>query len=193
MQKWKWLVKALIFGAIVFLAILLVKPLGVATQFSVFTGIIHKAVDPSVISGDNTSGYTSTNALYNKDGGWIASKIENPNYDFILVLAIPLGALAGYTFRKRKGSKEAVYTDDLDVPETRRKDKGLAWVYVPSFIGGFLLLFGARIAGGCTSGHMMSGMMQGSVSGFIFAGVAFAVAIPTALIVGKLGKNRGGY
>ncbi|WP_300643307.1 YeeE/YedE thiosulfate transporter family protein [uncultured Helicobacter sp.] len=27
-------------------------------------------------------------------------------------------------------------------------------------LGGFLLLYGARMAGGCTSGHMMSGIMQ---------------------------------
>jgi len=38
------------------------------------------------------------------------------------------------------------------------------------------------MAGGCTSGHMMSGMMQTSLSGYLFAFAAFAFAIPTAFI-----------
>ena len=48
------------------------------------------------------------------------------------------------------------------------------------------------MADGCTSGHMMSGMMQGSVSGYIFAGAVFAVAIPTALLVDAYNKRKVG-
>lgn len=49
------------------------------------------------------------------------------------------------------------------------------------------MLFGARLAGGCTSGHMMSGIMQTSLSGYLFALGAFAVAIPVAIIMYKKG------
>jgi uncharacterized protein len=38
-----------------------------------------------------------------------------------------------------------------------------------SFTGGFILLFGARMAGGCTSGHILSGGMQLSLSSLVFA------------------------
>ena len=38
---------------------------------------------------------------------------------------------------------------------------------VGAFIGGVILLFGARLAGGCPSGHGMSGNMQLSVSGLL--------------------------
>ena len=55
--------------------------------------------------------------------------------------------------------------------------------YLATFLAGFVVLYGARLAGGCTSGHMMSGMMQTAVSGFIFAGGVFAAGIPTALIL----------
>ena len=58
--------------------------------------------------------------------------------------------------------------------------------YVLPFIGGILLLYGARMAGGCTSGHMM----QGSVSGYAFAASVFVVAIPTALIVTRLRQRK---
>jgi uncharacterized membrane protein YedE/YeeE len=43
--------------------------------------------------------------------------------------------------------------------------KRLIW----SFVGGFILIFGARMAGGCTSGHVISGGMQLSVSSLVFA------------------------
>lgn len=47
-----------------------------------------------------------------------------------------------------------------------------------AFIGGLILMFGARLAGGCPSGHGLSGTMQLSVSGYIalvcfFAGGVF--------------------
>jgi len=44
--------------------------------------------------------------------------------------------------------------------------KNRAWW---AFIGGVLLIFGARMAGGCTSGHIISGGMQFAVSSYIFA------------------------
>lgn len=60
--------------------------------------------------------------------------------------------------------------------------------YITVFLAGILVLFGARLAGGCTSGHMMSGMMQTSLSGYLFALGAFATAIPTAMLLYK--KNE---
>jgi uncharacterized membrane protein YedE/YeeE len=59
-----------------------------------------------------------------------------------------------------------------------------------AFAGGFIVLFGARLAGGCTSGHMMSGMMQTAVSGYIFAAAAFAAAIPVAILLYGKGGNE---
>ena len=53
--------------------------------------------------------------------------------------------------------------------------------YLASLGAGFVVLYGARLAGGCTSGHMMSGMMQTAVSGYIFAAGAFLAGIPAAL------------
>ncbi len=44
-------------------------------------------------------------------------------------------------------------------------NKRIIW----AFIGGFILIFGARMAGGCTSGHILSGGMQIALSSTIFA------------------------
>ena len=57
---------------------------------------------------------------------------------------------------------------------------------VAAFIGGAVLLFGARLAGGCPSGHGLSGNMQLAVSGLL-AMVFFIIAgvITARLIYGK--------
>lgn len=44
------------------------------------------------------------------------------------------------------------------------KIKRIIW----AFIGGILLIFGARLAGGCTSGHIISGGMQYGMSAYFF-------------------------
>jgi len=49
-----------------------------------------------------------------------------------------------------------------------------------AFIGGVLLLFGARLAGGCTSGHMISGISQLTIGSFLFGISIFASGIITA-------------
>jgi len=48
-----------------------------------------------------------------------------------------------------------------------------------AFIGGFLLLFGARMAGGCTSGHIISGGMQLAASSLLFAVTVFVAFLMT--------------
>lgn len=45
------------------------------------------------------------------------------------------------------------------------KPRRIIW----ALIGGFILIFGARIAGGCTSGHIISGGMQIAISSYVFA------------------------
>ena len=75
-------------------------------------------------------------------------------------------------------------------PEAWRQRFGNSYSkrYIFAFSGGVLVLFGSRLAGGCTSGHMMSGMMQTSVSGYLFAASAFLVAIPCAILLYKKPK-----
>ena len=190
MNNQKWLKGAIILGLSFFISILLVKPIGVSTQFSVLAGIVHSAIDQDVIQKDSEreSGYRSSNEYYDKSDGKLAKAIKNPiNYDFIFVLAIPLGSLIGYLTRSKKDEKLDLEDKIDDSKESCKVDTNKSFIkkYLPNFIGGFLLLYGARLADGCTSGHMMSGMMQSSLSGYVFAGVVFAVAIPTAILIKK--------
>jgi uncharacterized membrane protein YedE/YeeE len=50
-------------------------------------------------------------------------------------------------------------------------------------IGGAIMLYGARLAGGCTSGHGISGSLQLAVSSWTFFAVMFASGIVTAALM----------
>lgn len=193
MRNNKWIKGAMILGLSFFISVLLVKPIGVSTQFSVLSGIVYNAVDKNLITEDSTreSGYKSTNAYLDKNNGALAEEIMNPlNYSFVFVLAIPLGSYIAYkTSKKSDFEEDEIYENNLSQKSCSLEDKGFLYKYFPFFLGGFLLLFGARFAGGCTNGHMMSGMMQSSASGYVFALVVFAVAIPTAIITKKLSEK----
>lgn len=62
--------------------------------------------------------------------------------------------------------------------------------YAACFLGGFLILFGARLAGGCTLGLFISGATQLAVSGLYFGAVIFPAAMMTARLV--YGPRKGG-
>ncbi|MRJ02542.1 MAG: YeeE/YedE family protein [Epsilonproteobacteria bacterium] len=67
----------------------------------------------------------------------------------------------------------------------KHKNESVASRLIWSFIGGFLVVFGARLAGGCTSGHFLSGASQTAVSGLIFGGVVIVVLIVTGRLFYK--------
>lgn len=62
-----------------------------------------------------------------------------------------------------------------------RKNSSIKSRMIWSFIAGFLLVFGARLAGGCNAGHILSGGSQLAISGIIFA----LVSLGTGVIVGR--------
>ena len=176
----KWLPKTLLLGFVFFLAALLVKPVGVSTQFSMFSGLMHSKVDSQIVQEIEPGKWTSSNEYYAKSKGKLINSMQNPmNYDFIFVLAIPAGAFIASKFRKREDEYEAeAALEKTNVSAVRQ--------FFTGALGGALILYGSRMAGGCTSGHMMSGMSQSSISGYVFAAAVFATAIPTALIIKKL-------
>jgi uncharacterized membrane protein YedE/YeeE len=127
-------------------------------------------------------GYTSTNAYLAKSNGKYAKSVMNPlNYSFVFVLAMALGGFLSVLARGGLPERER------SIPDLWRANMGdgVALRYGAAFVGGFIVLYGARLAGGCTSGHMMSGMMQTSLSGYIFAAGAFAAAVPVSLMLFK--------
>ena len=86
-----WRSGGILLGLVFFAAVMLVKPIGVSTQFVIFDGIVWNAVDPSVVVPSETakSGFASPNAYLNKSGGSYAKSVANPwNYSFVFVVAM---------------------------------------------------------------------------------------------------------
>lgn len=174
-----WRIGGVVLGLVFLAAVVLVKPIGVSTQFVIFDGILWNSVSSEVVQKTD-KGYTSTNAYLNKSKGKYAKSVANPlNYSFVFVVAMALGAMLSAILRGGVGPQERV------MPQIWRANFGDSAVtrYAAAFIAGFLVLYGARLAGGCTSGHMMSGMMQTAVSGYLFALGAFAAGIPVAMLL----------
>lgn len=174
-----WKLGGLLLGVVFFAAVLLVKPIGVSTQFVVLDGIIWDMINPDIIV-DGPEGPSSPNSYLAKE----AKDIANPlNYNFLFVIAMMIGA--GVSSYLRKG----VTPHEANLPELWEANYGRSVIkrFAVAFAGGFIVLFGARLAGGCTSGHMMSGMSQTALSGYVFALGAFLAAIPVARAMYKLG------
>jgi hypothetical protein len=178
-----WLKGGIALALAFLVAVWLVKPIGVSTQFVIADGLLWDFLNPELVVEDagTKSGYTSTNAYLAKSGGKYAANVANPvKYSFVFVLAMIFGAVLSRITRGPRPDSE-----DRIAPRVFRQRFGPSpgKRYAVAFIGGFLVLYGARLAGGCTSGHMMSGMMQTSVSGYLFAVGAFAAAIPAAILM----------
>jgi uncharacterized membrane protein YedE/YeeE len=60
-----------------------------------------------------------------------------------------------------------------------------------AFAGGVILMLGARLAGGCTSGHGISGTLQLAVSSWVFLITMFAVGVAAALAI--YGRRGGSH
>lgn len=179
-----WKIGGIALGLTFFITVAITKPIGVSTEFVLFDAIFATSVHPALITKDETakSGYSSSNAYLNSSGGKMAKGAAEPlNYGIVFVISIALGALLGRFFSpKDKWSLK-------QLPDFHQKSFGHSQMkrYLFAFIGGILVLWGARLAGGCTSGHMMSGMMQTSLSGYLFALGAFITAIPFAILFYK--------
>jgi uncharacterized membrane protein YedE/YeeE len=149
-------------------------PLGITTPFEHTTALVGKAVAPQAAQ---EHAYYAARAEEGKQPkiGW----------EWMLVVGVFLGALLSAWL---SGDRT-----DLKVPPLWRWrfGDGVGKRFAAAFLGGAVMMFGARLAQGCTSGHGISGTLQLAVSSWSFILLAFAVAVATAfLMYGKEGRQH---
>lgn len=156
-----WWAGGALIGLVLTVATGLVQPIGVSTQYVVLDGAVLHWILPELAA---RSPYLSSSTP-----GWTLA-----TYEFFFVLGIPLGAVVSASATRRFSTRlvPPLWSDRFGTSPRRR----LWW----SFLGGFLLLFGARFGGGCTSGHMISGISQLALSSFLFSATVFVGGILTA-------------
>ena len=149
------------------------KPIGITTAFEYTAALTEHAAAPQV-----TQPYLEAKAKDNK-----SPKID---WEWMLVVGVFLGA---YLSSKMSGDR----APEEKVPPLWRSRFGDSpgVRYAGAFFGGLVMMLGARIAQGCTSGHAISGVLQLALASWIFAPVMFAVGIAVAfLIYGKEGRSH---
>lgn len=157
-----WLVWGGMIGLVQIFAIATVQPLGVSTAYPQFVGWLVDKIVP---------GFAESQPYLQEIGAKISWQV-------MLIFGIVLGA--GLSRMLQGRSSGCVGEGCEVVPSLFRSfwARGLG-----AFLGGFLILFGARLADGCTSGHMLSGIAQLAVSGFLFGMAAFTTGVLTAMLL----------
>jgi len=159
----RWAVLGAVFGLVSATSIALWGPIGVSGTYPRFIGALLRQLAP---------GYAGANTYLVKMGDF--GKPET----FLV-----LGLLIGGFLASRFSAQRAPRVEFIHTGETSTLAR-----YRDAFLGGVLIIFGARLAGGCTSGHIISGITQLSVSGLIFGAGVFASGIFTARLLQKGGR-----
>ncbi len=149
-------------------------PLGITTPFEHTAALAGKAVMPQV---EQTHEYYQAKQQEGKPPkiGW----------EWMLVVGVFIGAVLSSWL---SGDRTRLKVPDL---WQWRFGGSVAKRFTAAFLGGALMMFGARLAQGCTSGHGISGSLQLALSSWVFVAVFFAVSIATAfLMFGKEGMKH---
>lgn len=128
------------------------RPIGASTSYPYFAGLI----------------FDLQNSVYfkeiNRAGSW----------ELFFLIGAFIGALIGALVFKH--FKVQVVPNLWKELKGTSNTKRLFW----AFCGGFVLILGARLADGCTSGHILSGGMELAVSSLVFAGCVLVSLLITA-------------
>ncbi len=142
--------------------VVVANPIGITTSVAqIAGGVATPFVGADVVS---QNAYWKTNAM----------KLD---YGTLFLIGTFFGALAsslvGRTFKVE--SIPTVWSEYSGPSKTKR--------FIAAFIGGALAMYGARMAGGCTSGNGISQGLQLAVVGWTFLAVMFASGLITTLLM----------
>ena len=125
-----------------------------------------------------TARQVAPDALHVND--FVKAREHAPKFDWEswLVVGTVLGGMLMARAESRGGA-EAPHHENAPPPRSP----------VASAAGGALLMYGARMAGGCTSGHALSGTAQGAASSWVFTPLMFLVG---SLVTRMRRASQGG-
>jgi uncharacterized membrane protein YedE/YeeE len=154
-----WAKLGILFGLLSAASIALYGPIGVSGTYPRLIGAAARAVDPT---------FAAANPYLVKMGAFLQP-------ESMLVIGLLIGGFLASRIGKRRTIPAFEVLHASETTAARR--------YTDAFAGGVLILFGARLAGGCTSGHIISGITQLSLSGMVFAAGVFVAGIGTAKLL----------
>ena len=144
-------------------------PLGITTALSAVAGFAAMPFAGTEVVWHNT---------------YWTQAVPGISYGSLFLLGVMLGALAA-SVRARQFRFEAV-------PSTWRRRFGSSPTrrFAAAFVGGAVEMYGARLAGGCASGHGISGTLQLALSSWVFTILMFGTAILFGSYLFGQGEDR---
>ncbi len=135
--------------------------LGISTAFESTAAIAEQQILPQM---------AATNPFFEK-------KVPKIDWGWMLVVGVFVGALISSKISGDRGSETVppLWAERFGSSSMRR--------LATAFVGGLLMMLGARLAGGCTSGHGISGSLQLAVSSWLFVAIAFPAGILTTFFL----------
>ncbi len=160
-----YIVGALIGGLVIGTLVLAGKKIGASSAYSDAAGMIGRLIAPQHIG--SIPYYRNHKPMV----GWT----------FMLVIGAMIGSfLAAWT----GGELNGLFLQDLWV--ARFGDDSHLLRGLVAILGGGLMAYGARMAGGCTSGHGISGTLQLAVGSWISVICFFVGGIVTAMLMYRI-------
>ncbi|TWT90354.1 putative inner membrane protein [Pseudobythopirellula maris] len=143
-------------------------PLGITTAFEHTAALAIQAAAPGV---------AETNPYFQEESPKIG-------WEWMLVVGVLIGSIIS---SMTSGDHEPITVPPL---WKQRFGSSMGLRLSVAFWGAGLMMFGARLAEGCTSGHGISGSLQLAASSWVFSIIFFSVAIGTAfLMYGRTGSD----
>lgn len=165
MQKtWSPYLAGIVIGLLQIPAFLIIETaLGASSSYVTVGALFTSWVDPSILVIKYASSHVATTGK-----NW---------WQVALVGGIAIGAFLSMKLSgARRAAISPIWARALGSASPAKR-------YAVAFGGGFLMLLGARIADGCTSGHGISGMAQLSVGSTVAVAAMFAGGIATATLL----------
>lgn len=161
--SWSPYVVGAAIGGLETLAMLTAKrPLGVSTAFETTAALAAKRLAPDLMEVER----------YERERG----EGLTVDWQWALVGGVVLGSMLGARLSRDGDRTAPVAPDPGEKPSPPVR-------YGKAVLGGALMMFGARMAKGCTSGHGISGMMQFAASSWLFTPMIFGTGILAAKIL----------
>ncbi|MFD2180858.1 YeeE/YedE thiosulfate transporter family protein [Rhodoplanes azumiensis] len=163
-RAWSPYVAGALIGLLQIPAFLLIDTaLGASSSFVTIGGTLAGLVDPSILKIDYVAKHVAATAK-----NW---------WQVALVVGVAIGAfLSAFLSGSLRRGVSPIWTRALGTPSRPVR-------YAVAFVAGFLMLFGARLADGCTSGHGLSGVAQLAVGSTVAVAAMFVGGIATAMLL----------
>ncbi|MFW6115051.1 MAG: YeeE/YedE thiosulfate transporter family protein [Thermodesulfobacteriota bacterium] len=162
MKRWSPYAVGFLIGVLSWLSFALSdKPLGVSTAYARTSGMIEE-----LIEGESV-----------KEREYYRQYVPKIDWEWMLVAGLVIGAFVS-----------AQVSGDFDlrwIPPLWRDSFGSTGIFrwLTALLGGFIMGIGARWAGGCTSGHGISGTLQLAVSSWIALICFFVGGVVSAFMI----------